>query len=165
MRKACGLIIFGGLFFLKHYWPPIGPSMIFGHELLMSSTPDYKKRSVPRALETRFCNFMMEKIVIPTDQWSGQYGGIHFIDEVWSELNLQCVLTLYRSGYTFGIGPKGVGDLNFSDGSDNPLQAPLEAVLGQRPLHSLKGKSLLWQFSVNRAGRGASWRLCCHLKS
>jgi hypothetical protein len=74
-------------------------------------------------------------------------------------------MTLYRSGYSFDLGPKDVGDLNFRDGSDDLLQAPLEAVLGQRPLHSLKGKSLLWQFSVNRAGRGASLRLCCHLKS
>jgi hypothetical protein len=74
-------------------------------------------------------------------------------------------MTLYRSGYTFDIGPKDVGDFNFSDGSDDPLQAPLEAVLGQRSLQSLKGKSLLWQFSVNRAGRGASLRPCCHLKS
>jgi hypothetical protein len=67
--------------------------------------------------------------------------------------------------------PKGVGELVFGDGPDYPLQARLEAVLGQRAASQLqcyipeeKKKVYRGEFT-NRVSSRSSLLLCCHLKS
>ncbi len=67
--------------------------------------------------------------------------------------------------------PKGVGELVFSDGPNYPLQARLEAVLGQREASQLqhyipeeKKNKFTGVNLMNRVIR-SSLLLCCHFKS
>jgi hypothetical protein len=75
---------------------------------------------------------------------------------------------LFAEGH---LPPKGIGELTFSDGSNEPITDRLEAVQGQQDANQLltslwdREKSALGQYLANRAGSGSSLCLLSLWKS
>jgi hypothetical protein len=75
---------------------------------------------------------------------------------------------LFAQGH---LPPKGIGELTFSDGSDEPITDRLEAVQGQQDANQLltslwdREKSALGKNLANRAGSGSSLCLLSLWKS